>query len=164
MDCHTHTHTDTHTRTQTHTQTHSLWWSVYKPRSKNNSQSRKRNWRLSWGKRYYTVPCSTSPSICREWVLYLSDYWQQEAVKNITAEREDLGVELYGVQQQLARQQMLIEKEQVRCSISIIPVQAAMHLVKPIHNHSISAYRKVCMHNSAFDLSNPVDRRVNCTC
>ena len=32
-------------------------------------------------------------------------------------DREDTGVELYGVQQQLARQQMLIEKEQDNHSI-----------------------------------------------
>jgi len=33
-----------------------------------------------------------------------------EALKNRKQEREDLGVELYGVQQELARHQMMLEK------------------------------------------------------
>lgn len=37
---------------------------------------------------------------------------QQETVKNAQEERERLGVQLYGVQQQLARQQVLLEREQ----------------------------------------------------
>lgn len=36
---------------------------------------------------------------------------QQETLKSQRSERESLGVELYGVQQQLARQQMLVEGE-----------------------------------------------------
>lgn len=36
---------------------------------------------------------------------------QQETLKSQRSERESLGVELYGVQQQLARQQMLLEGE-----------------------------------------------------
>ena len=39
---------------------------------------------------------------------------QQETLKSVATQRENIGVELYGIQQQLARQQMLIEKEQVR--------------------------------------------------
>ena len=35
---------------------------------------------------------------------------QEEAVKSFSMERENLGVELYGVQQELARYQMLLEK------------------------------------------------------
>lgn len=38
---------------------------------------------------------------------------QQELLKSLKLERENIGVDLYGIQQQLARQQMLIEKEQV---------------------------------------------------
>ena len=34
-----------------------------------------------------------------------------EALKNKKKEREELGVQLYGAQQELARQQMLMEKE-----------------------------------------------------
>jgi hypothetical protein len=34
-----------------------------------------------------------------------------EALKNRKREREELGVQLYGSQQELARQQMLLEKE-----------------------------------------------------
>ena len=37
---------------------------------------------------------------------------QQETLKSVQEERERLGVQLYGVQQQLARQQTLLEKEQ----------------------------------------------------
>ena len=37
---------------------------------------------------------------------------QQETFKNTKVEREQLGVDLYGLQQQLARQQMMLEKEQ----------------------------------------------------
>ncbi|CAI8056769.1 Coiled-coil domain-containing protein 40 [Geodia barretti] len=37
---------------------------------------------------------------------------QQETVKSVQEERERLGVQLYGVQQQLARQQVLLEREQ----------------------------------------------------
>lgn len=37
---------------------------------------------------------------------------QQETFKNTKTEREQLGVDLYGLQQQLARQQMMLEKEQ----------------------------------------------------
>ena len=37
---------------------------------------------------------------------------QQETLKSAQEDRERLGVELYGIQQQLARQQMLLEKEQ----------------------------------------------------
>ena len=33
-------------------------------------------------------------------------------MKSLRADREDIGIELYGVQQQLARQQMLLEQEQ----------------------------------------------------
>lgn len=36
--------------------------------------------------------------------------FQQEAVKNKRETREDVGVELYGVQQELARHQMMLEK------------------------------------------------------
>lgn len=39
---------------------------------------------------------------------------QKESFKVAQKTREEIGVELYGIQQQLARQQMLIEKEQVR--------------------------------------------------
>ena len=39
-------------------------------------------------------------------------YIQQETFKNKRSEREQLGVDLYGLQQQLARQQMMLEKEQ----------------------------------------------------
>ena len=39
---------------------------------------------------------------------------QKESFKVAQKIREEIGVELYGIQQQLARQQMLIEKEQVR--------------------------------------------------
>ena len=35
-----------------------------------------------------------------------------ETLKGMKEERETLGVELYGIQQQLARQQMLVEREQ----------------------------------------------------
>lgn len=38
---------------------------------------------------------------------------QRETLKMTQKTREEIGVELYGIQQQLARQQMLIEKEQV---------------------------------------------------
>ena len=41
-----------------------------------------------------------------------------------TNKREEIGVELYGVQQQLARQQMLIEKEQARESHYILTHKA----------------------------------------
>ena len=34
-----------------------------------------------------------------------------EACKNKKKEREDVGVELYGVQQELARHQMMLEKQ-----------------------------------------------------
>ena len=37
---------------------------------------------------------------------------QQETFKNKKSEREQLGVDLYTLQQQLARQQMMLEKEQ----------------------------------------------------
>ena len=37
---------------------------------------------------------------------------QNETLKGLQTEREGLGVELYGIQQQLARQQMLLEQEQ----------------------------------------------------
>ena len=37
---------------------------------------------------------------------------QQETLKSVQEERERLGVKLYGIQQQLARQQTLLEKEQ----------------------------------------------------
>ena len=37
---------------------------------------------------------------------------QQETLKTAQEERETLGVKLYGIQQQLAKQQMLLEKEQ----------------------------------------------------
>lgn len=37
---------------------------------------------------------------------------QQETLKSVQEERERLGVKLYSIQQQLARQQMLLEKEQ----------------------------------------------------
>ncbi|XP_065888442.1 coiled-coil domain-containing protein 40-like [Dysidea avara] len=37
---------------------------------------------------------------------------KQETFKNTKVEREQLGVDLYGLQQQLARQQMMLEKEQ----------------------------------------------------
>ena len=37
---------------------------------------------------------------------------QQETFKNKKTEREQLGVGMYGLQQQLARQQMMLEKEQ----------------------------------------------------
>ena len=33
-------------------------------------------------------------------------------MKSLRSERENFGIELYGVQQQLARQQMLLEQEQ----------------------------------------------------
>lgn len=39
-------------------------------------------------------------------------------MKTAQEEREQLGVRLYGVQQQLARQQMLLEKEQDQISAS----------------------------------------------
>ena len=42
----------------------------------------------------------------------LAPYLQQETVKSVQEERERLGVQLYGVQQQLARQQVLLEREQ----------------------------------------------------
>lgn len=35
-----------------------------------------------------------------------------ETLKNLRGDRENMGVELYGIQQQLARQQMLVEQEQ----------------------------------------------------
>ena len=35
-----------------------------------------------------------------------------ETLKGLQTDRESLGIELYGVQQQLARQQMLMEQEQ----------------------------------------------------
>lgn len=35
---------------------------------------------------------------------------QEETLKGVCSERESTGVELYGIQQQLARQQMLMEK------------------------------------------------------
>ena len=35
-----------------------------------------------------------------------------ETLRGMKEERETLGVELYGIQQQLARQQMLVEREQ----------------------------------------------------
>lgn len=38
--------------------------------------------------------------------------YQNETLKDLQTERESLGVELYGIQQQLARQQMLLEQEQ----------------------------------------------------
>lgn len=37
---------------------------------------------------------------------------QVETLKGLQTERENLGIELYGVQQQLARQQMLMEEKQ----------------------------------------------------
>lgn len=39
---------------------------------------------------------------------------QKATLKNTNVERERIGVELYGLQQQLARHQMLLEKEQDR--------------------------------------------------
>ena len=35
-----------------------------------------------------------------------------ETLKSLRTDRENLGIELYGIQQQLARQQMLVEQEQ----------------------------------------------------
>lgn len=35
-----------------------------------------------------------------------------ETLKNLRGDRENMGIELYGIQQQLARQQMLVEQEQ----------------------------------------------------
>ena len=43
---------------------------------------------------------------------------QQETLKSVQEERERLGVQLYGVQQQLARQQTLLEKEQDEVSMN----------------------------------------------
>ncbi len=37
---------------------------------------------------------------------------KNETLKSLQTERESVGVELYGIQQQLARQQMLLEQEQ----------------------------------------------------
>ena len=37
---------------------------------------------------------------------------QLETMKSLRGDRENIGIELYGVQQQLARQQMLLEQEQ----------------------------------------------------
>ena len=44
-----------------------------------------------------------------------------ETLKNLRTDRENMGIELYGIQQQLARQQMLVEQEQDK--------QAAMNLL-----------------------------------
>ena len=44
-------------------------------------------------------------------------------MKSVTTQRENIGVELYGIQQQLARQQMLIEKEQVRMWVHCVVLQ-----------------------------------------
>lgn len=38
--------------------------------------------------------------------------FKNETLKSLETERESLGVELYGIQQQLARQQMVLEQEQ----------------------------------------------------
>lgn len=35
-----------------------------------------------------------------------------ETLKSLRGDRENMGIELYGIQQQLARQQMLVEQEQ----------------------------------------------------
>ena len=44
-----------------------------------------------------------------------------ETLKSLRTDRENMGIELYGIQQQLARQQMLVEQEQDK--------QAAMSLL-----------------------------------
>ena len=44
-----------------------------------------------------------------------------EILKTLRSDREEMGIELYGIQQQLARQQMLVEQEQDK--------QAAMSLL-----------------------------------
>lgn len=54
------------------------------------------------------TPSSSPPPYLFSPLLFL----QQETLKTAQEERERLGVKLYGVQQQLARQQMLLEKEQ----------------------------------------------------
>ena len=41
-----------------------------------------------------------------------------ETLRNLQLERENVGIELYGVQQQLARQQMLVEAEQDKHTVT----------------------------------------------
>ena len=64
---------------------------------------------------------------------------QQETVKSVQEERERLGVQLYGVQQQLARQQVLLEREQDDVSSS----RGLREQKEGILNHLRDLYRQM---------------------
>lgn len=71
-------------------------------------------------------------------------------MKNLQLERENVGIELYGVQQQLAKQQMLVEAEQDKHTVmSQLSEQktAVLNQVREFHEtvvQQVKAQRQQC--------------------
>ena len=58
-----------------------------------------------------------------------------ETLKSLRIDRENIGIELYGIQQQLARQQMLVEQEQGK--------QTAMSLMRKQKYETLAQVREL---------------------
>ncbi len=105
---HTHMRTHIHTHTNAHTHTHSqpLMQRVQAALGAQlTRQNEKLEIELREKVRKHIIRCQ-----CYDCPIHPLCP-QLETLKGLQGERESLGVELYGIQQQLARQQMLVERE-----------------------------------------------------